>query len=53
MSSMSTPQQPIARRRPRTALVAGLAASALVLAACGGNTGDEKGDSSSAGEDTI
>ncbi len=53
MSSMSTTQQPIARRRRRTALVAGLAASALVLAACGGNTGDEKGDSSSAGEDTI
>jgi basic membrane lipoprotein Med (substrate-binding protein (PBP1-ABC) superfamily) len=53
MSSMSTTQQPIARRRRRTALVAGLAASALVLAACGGNTGAEQGDSSSAGKDTV
>ena len=52
MSSMST-TQPIAPRRRRTALVAGLAASALVLAAYGGTTGEEEGDSSSAGEDTI
>ena len=54
MSSMSTTQQPLAPRRGRTALVAGLAASALVLAACGGTTGEEEsGGSSSAGEDTI
>src|SRR4051794_14949660 len=52
--SMSITQQPIARRRRGTALVAGLATSALVLAACGGNTGeDESSGSSSAGDDTI
>ena len=53
MSSMSTTQQPIARRRGRTALVAGLAASVLVLAACGGTTGEEDSGSESAGEDTV
>jgi len=56
MSSMSTPQQPIARRRRRTALVAGLAASVLVLAACGGNTGEDEDSgsaSSGGGEDKV
>ncbi|MCW2635007.1 MAG: transporter substrate-binding protein, partial [Blastococcus sp.] len=54
MSSMSTTQQANARRRRRTAFVAGLAASALALAACGGNTGEEKGGGSpSAGKSTV
>jgi basic membrane protein A len=53
MSSMSSTQQTTARRRRRTALVAGLAASALVLSACGGNTGEEEGDSATEGQDLI
>jgi basic membrane protein A len=55
MSSMSTTQQPTARGRRRTGpgLVAGFAVSALVLAACGGNTGEEDKGSSSSGDDTV
>ena len=58
MSSMSSTQRTAGRRRragnARPGLVAGLAASALVLAACGGTTGEEdSGSSSSADDDTI
>ena len=44
--------QPTGRRR-RGGLVAGLAVSALVLAACGGTTGEEDSGSAPAGDDTI
>jgi basic membrane protein A and related proteins len=58
MSSMSSTQQTAGRRRrggtSRPGLVAGLAVSALVLAACGGTTGEEDtGSASSTDDGTI
>jgi basic membrane protein A and related proteins len=50
MSSMSWGER-TGRRRP--GLVAGLAVSALVLAACGGTTGEEDSGSAAADEGTI
>ena len=55
MSSMSSTQQTAGRRRrrgsARSGLVAGLAVSALVLAACGGTTGEKASGSASSTDD--